>query len=299
MKLNSKDLFLLCQSAISAAYQAGHLISEYTYKQLDIKKKPGGRSLASQVVTEVDFMSQELILKTLLPTCEMYDLALLTEESIDDKSRFEKDYFWCIDPLDGTLPFVESKPGYAVSIALVAKDGTPQIGVVYDPVKKNLYHAITGQGAYKNNKSLTISCQEDRNQEMLSVFFDRSFFKGSLYNETELELKKLVSEMGFKDLNITQAGGSVISAIKVIEHAPSCYFKYPRPEDSGGSLWDYAATACIFNELDLIVADIYGHSMELNREESTFMNHKGFVFACEKELGERVKLIFNNLTKNK
>ena len=54
---------------------------------------------------------------------ERYDLALLTEELEDDGSRHVKDYFWCIDPIDGTLPFTQKKPGYGVSIALVARDG--------------------------------------------------------------------------------------------------------------------------------------------------------------------------------
>ena len=55
-----------------------------------------------------------------------YDLALLTEESEDDRSCFEKDYFWCIDPLDGTLPFTRNEAGYSVSIGLVAEMVRPE-----------------------------------------------------------------------------------------------------------------------------------------------------------------------------
>ena len=296
MKLTANDLFLLCQCAISAAYQAGHLISEYAGKSLSVKTKSDGLSQASQIVTEVDFMSQELILKTLLPTCKMYDLALLTEESTDDKSRFEKDYFWCIDPLDGTLPFTEFKPGYAVSVALVAKDGTPQVGVVYDPFRKDLYHAIKEKGAFKNGIELKLKTQFKSKNHKLSVFFDRSFFKGKLYEATEIELNNLVNETGFNGLTISQVGGSVISAIQVIEQVPACYFKYPRPEDSGGSLWDYAATACIFDELGLVATDIFGKPMELNRESSTYMNHNGFVFASDMKLGEKVKTTFKRIS---
>ena len=52
--------------------------------------------------------------------------------------RLELNYFWCIDPLDGTLPFIEGKVGYAVSIGLVSRDGTPLIGVVCDPYHQTL-----------------------------------------------------------------------------------------------------------------------------------------------------------------
>ena len=85
------------------------MIQKHAGYEIVVKNKPSGSSRASQIVTEVDLMSQEMILKHIHPTCEEYDLGLLIEESNDDLSRFEKDYFWCIDPLDGTLPFVEQQ----------------------------------------------------------------------------------------------------------------------------------------------------------------------------------------------
>ena len=99
-------------------------------------------------MTEVDFKSQQIILELIEPTLEKYDLALLSEEKEDDHSRFQKDYFWAIDPLDGTLPFIENMDGFAVSIALVSKAGIPIIGAVFDPTNSTLYHAIKGCGAF-------------------------------------------------------------------------------------------------------------------------------------------------------
>ena len=103
MRLSENDLFLLSQCAISAAYQAGHLIAKYANRKVEVNTKEGGTSLAAQVVTEVDYLSQEIILQILRPTCEIFDLALLSEESPDDRERLHKDFFWCIDPLDGYL----------------------------------------------------------------------------------------------------------------------------------------------------------------------------------------------------
>jgi len=123
MNLTSTNLSNLCKTAIEAAKQAGRLINSYTNKNITVQNKEAADSLASQVVTEVDVKAQDIILGVLSPTLEKYDLALLTEESVDDKSRFEKDYFWCIDPMDGTLAFTEKTPGYAVSVALVSKNG--------------------------------------------------------------------------------------------------------------------------------------------------------------------------------
>jgi len=161
MQLSSDDLTLLSQQAISAAKQAGALITRHAEQPILIQKKKGGDQPASQMVTEVDHLSQALILEILASTCVTYDLALLTEERTDDKQRLEKDYFWCIDPLDGTLPFIESIPGYAVSIALVSRSGRPQISVVYDPVKQTLYSAVRGQGAYRNSQSWALPLPDD------------------------------------------------------------------------------------------------------------------------------------------
>ena len=134
LKLNSTDIDALCKLAIEAAKSAGALISSYQNKSIEVLKKNTGDSYASQVVTEVDFKSQELILNILKPSIHQFDLAILSEEIQDTKNRLKKNYFWCIDPLDGTLPFTEGLSGYAVSIALIALNGEPQIGVVYDPV---------------------------------------------------------------------------------------------------------------------------------------------------------------------
>ena len=138
MKISIEDLSILTQNAISAAFQAGSLIRSYINKNVSSQIKEAGSSRASQVVTEVDFLSQEIIIKSLSSASLLYDLALITEELTDNFSRLQKDYFWCIDPLDGTLAFLQSSQGFAVSIALVSRAGKPKLGVVYDPQKDQL-----------------------------------------------------------------------------------------------------------------------------------------------------------------
>jgi fructose-1,6-bisphosphatase/inositol monophosphatase family enzyme len=117
-----------------------------------LREKKAGNTQASQVLTAVDRACETVILSYLLPTCTTFNIGLLSEETEDDKSRFEKDFFWCIDPMDGTLAFINKHPGFSVAIALVSKDGTPQIGVVLDPSTNNLYYAIKDKGAFKNGK---------------------------------------------------------------------------------------------------------------------------------------------------
>lgn len=282
MNLFSENLQDLCTVAISAAKKAGELISSYINKEISVQNKTGGLSLASQVITEVDLKSQEIILKELEPTFQKYDLALLTEESSDDKSRFEKDYFWCIDPLDGTLPFIEKKEGYSVSIALVSKDGTPQIGVVYNPVNNTLYHAIKGNRAFKNKKEWELSQQENT----FTFICDRSFKKHTDFEHIISDLKTFAKENGPNNFKLISQGGAAMNAIWVLENAPACYFKFPKKENSGGSIWDFAASACIFNEIGAISTNIQGNKLDLNRKDSTFMNHEGIIYSSDKEFVE-------------
>lgn len=154
----------------------------------------GGESLASQVVTEVDELSQPIILKHLQPACAAYDLALLTEGQADDGGRFDKHAFWCIDPLDGTLPFTESIPGYAVSIALVVRDGTPLIGVVHDPSTGRDFQTIKGQGTLRDGVPWQLDPQG--RSGLLRFVADRSMASHPHFEVGLARLKRLASEFG-------------------------------------------------------------------------------------------------------
>ncbi|APZ48103.1 inositol monophosphatase [Polaribacter reichenbachii] len=268
------DLQNLTDIAIQAALAAGKVIQKYMNDDVTILEKKIGDSLASQVLTEVDLKSEATVLSYLLPTCKTYDLGLLTEEQEDDKSRFSKEFFWCIDPIDGTLAFIKKQAGFSVSIALISKEGVPQIGVVFDPTTNNLYHAIKGQGAFKNRETWQLN--EPNNyltytiEKSLTTLPEKDEFIAILNREKEkLKLSELKEHFG---------SGSVLNAIAVAENRPAIMFKFPKKENGGGSFWDYASTVCIFNELGLQAGDFYGNALNLNSEKSTYMNEKGIFF---------------------
>ena len=285
MKLTPDHLNTLTDCAIEAARAAGEHIAQT--RPLNVQRKSGGDSFASQVLTEVDGQSQEIILQILEPTLAQFDLALLTEESEDDQSRQEKDSFWCIDPIDGTLPFIEGVPGYSVSIALVSHEGIPQIGVVFDPVEGTLYHAIRGAGAFRNSKHWNPDLRDHGSR--LQLFTDRSFAEQASYPQI---LQTLEIERS------TAQGGAVMNACWVLENAPACYFKFPKSGKGGGSLWDFAATACIFHEVGAVASDIHGNPLDLNRPGSTFMNHRGILFATDSDLAQKIIAYQKNLALN-
>ncbi len=247
----------------------------------------GGGTYASQVVTEVDQKAQDAILQILEPTCLEFDLALLTEESEDDRSRFEKDYFWCIDPLDGTLPFIRREPGYSVSIALVARNGAPVIGLVYDPVNDVLWQATKGHGVQKNGVRWEIL---PKGKELVFTY-DRSFKNHPERLRVLIDLENYAKSIGLQRLVATQFGGAVINACHALESAPGCHFKFAKPQEGGGSIWDYAATACLYQEAGAWVSDAFGEPLDLNRPDSTFMNHRGAVYATDPILASKILTI--------
>ncbi len=292
MKLQAKEISQLTEIAINAAKQSGAHIASALGAELDIKKKANGSSLASQVVTEIDLQSQAIILELLSPTLQAYNLALLAEESVDDQSRFEKDYFWCIDPLDGTLPFTEGKAGFSVSIALVDQSGCPWIGVVYDPYSDVLYHAVRRAGIFRNEKRWRPKVLNQKSKTTYSFVVDRSFLEEPTSEAIMEALRSIAKSEGCTNLEFMNYGGAVMNAIWTLMHPEACYFKFPKKNDRGGSLWDYAATTCIYNETKAIACDIFGHPLALNRSESTFMNHKGFIFSGSQQMAAWVRVVY-------
>ena len=284
------DLTELTKQAVQAAREAGELIRSYQDSEVEVLHKEGGDTYASQVVTETDRKAQDVILHILGPSCEEFDLAVLTEENEDDGSRFEKKFFWCIDPMDGTLPFIRKEPGYSVSIALVARDGSPQIGVVYDPVYDVLWQATKGQGVRRNGEPWTL----DASSKELTFTYDRSFTDRPERDRVLQELADYAQSLGLKKLVAAQFGGAVINACHALEAAPGCHFKFAKPQEGGGSLWDYAATACLFEEAGAVVSDVHGELLDLNRSDSTFMNHRGAVYATDQDLAERIRKILSS-----
>jgi len=290
MKLSSADLNLLANVAISAATEAGQLIARS--RPVEVEHKAVGEHLASMVVTEIDRRSEAIIVDRLTPTLKRFELGLLTEERNDDHSRLSADYFWCIDPLDGTLPFIEGVPGYAVSIALVDRAGMPWIGVVYDPVEATLLHAISGVGAFRDGARWPATLRSGSQampSDMLSVFADRSLVARSDKDQIVEALGEIAHKMGLSGVRWQVAAGAVMNACGVLANAPACYFKPPVVASGGGSLWDFAATACLFDEVGAIATDFRGAPLDLNRADSTFMNHRGVLFATDEALAAQVQ----------
>ena len=138
---------------VSIAKLAGDAIMEIYNRDFQVEYKDDKSPL-----TEADLKSNEIIIKGLqllssepgILNPELSALPILSEEGkeIPYDERKDWEYYWCIDPIDGTKEFIKKNGEFTVNIALIHKD-TPVLGVVYAPALGDMYWAVKGKGAYK------------------------------------------------------------------------------------------------------------------------------------------------------
>jgi myo-inositol-1(or 4)-monophosphatase len=126
----------------------------------------------TDIVTEADLASEAVVLPRL--TKAFPDHHIVSEEGGGagiGKSAEEAEYFWYVDPLDGTSNYASNIPFFSVSIGLADKHMNPLVGVVYDPFSDELYSAALGHGATRNDKPIRVSQQTALRQSMLCSGF--------------------------------------------------------------------------------------------------------------------------------
>lgn len=132
----------------------------------------------TDIVTEADLASEAVVIPRL--TAAFPDHRIVSEEGGGaglGKSAEEAEYFWYIDPLDGTSNYASNIPFFSVSIALADKHMNPLVGVVFDPFSNELYSAAQGYGATLNGKPIHASGQQSLAQSMLCSGFPYDSFK--------------------------------------------------------------------------------------------------------------------------
>lgn len=139
----------LANIAVRAARRAGAIILR-SIDRLDSLQVQVKRH--NDFVTEIDRQAEDAIIETIRKAHP--DHAILAEESGHHRSR--SDYEWIVDPLDGTTNYLHGFPAFAVSIA-VAERGRLSHGVVYDPLREELYVAVRGRGALLNDRRLRVT----------------------------------------------------------------------------------------------------------------------------------------------
>jgi myo-inositol-1(or 4)-monophosphatase len=137
----------LTRMAVDAARSAGRLVRDGFERPHETATK-GGREL----VTEVDRASEETILEAILAECP--DDLVIAEETAPTQADSHR--VWIVDPLDGTNNYAHGYPFFSIAIA-VEEDRVLRSGVVYDPLRDEMFVAEKGRGASVNGAPVRVS----------------------------------------------------------------------------------------------------------------------------------------------
>jgi len=159
------DLAPIRRIAVAAAREGAAVLRSRLGRVSDIQKKS-----PTDLVTEADKASEARILQTIRSAFP--DHGILAEESGINGGATNMQ--WIVDPLDGTTNFAHELGVFSVSVAF-AMDGQVVVGVVLDPMREELFWAVTGGGAWLNNHRISVSSTESVADSLLVTGFPYNF----------------------------------------------------------------------------------------------------------------------------
>ena len=216
------------------AKKAGNKIMKIYQKDFEVNYKNDNSPL-----TKADIESNNIItenLKKLYP-----EIPILSEENkeVPYNTRKNWEYFWLIDPLDGTKEFIKKNGEFTINIALIHKD-TAVVGVIYAPALEILYYAQKEKGVFKQEKNKILqrlSIDDHPNNDTLKVIVSKSH-----YNQETEECVNHLKNRYKKPIEFIRIGSSLKFCI-IAEGKADIY-----PRLSPTMEWDTAAGQAIVEE---------------------------------------------------
>lgn len=149
------------KEALEAAKKAGKMLRENIDSSSEIFFKG-----PVDLVTDLDNRSQRMIFDHLASCFPGHDF--MGEEGLSEDRGAE--FRWVIDPIDGTTNYVHGFPIFSISIALEV-EGEIRLGLVYDPMREEMFSAIKGQGAILGGKNIHVSSIDDLDKSLVATGF--------------------------------------------------------------------------------------------------------------------------------
>lgn len=226
----------LVNIAIEAARSAGRLIIR-AFERPDLTKIT--YKTERDFFTDVDRRSEKIIIDTIRKVYPEH--AVIAEES---GASGQHDFTWIIDPLDGTRNFTHNIPHFAISIA-VRVDDRVEHGVIYDPVRDELFIASAGRGAQLNGKRIRMA-QQGLAQALMAFSYANASAKESL--DLATKIAKLAPNCG----GIRYMGSAALDLAYLAAGRLDGYFA------NRLNLWDYAAGVLLIQEAGGFVTNWQG-----------------------------------------
>ena len=229
------------QTAIGIAREAGALLLPYYRRRVKVEYKG-----EVDIVTEADRASERLILDKLRDYFP--DHAVMAEESGGHAGHSV--YRWYIDPLDGTTNFAHSFPMFCVSMGL-ERDGEMILGVIFDPLREELFSAEKGSGAKLNDQRIHVSSVSHLEESLVATGFPSNKRHKSINIH-------FYHQISMRSHGVRRAGSAALDLAYVAAGRLDCFWEFNL------NPWDMAAGRLIIQEAGGCVTDMKGQPHLLN-----------------------------------
>lgn len=251
--------------AIQAARAAGQILRTHLARRVHVRYKGLGRYRSRNLVTNVDRLAQQAILTLIRRHCPGH--GVLAEEAVDHlrpggrrplASR-PSAYRWLIDPLDGTTNYAHRFPFFCVSIGLEYK-GQIILGVVYDPVRCELFTAERGKGARLNGRSIRVTATPRLDRSLLVTGFSYDSLLGQANNFRHF------LHFSLRTRGVRRTGSAALDLCYVAAGRLDGFWELKL------SPWDVAAGGLIVQEAGGSVTDFRGRPFSITAREIVASN---------------------------
>ncbi len=256
MDMNNEELLAVAKEAAAAA---GAVAREKFYQPLRVSSK-GFRDY----VTDADLAAQEAIttmIRTVFP-----DHGFLTEEE-DGTLPTAGPVIWIIDPIDGTTNYSRGIPVFCVSIAAVLNrppfvDADLLVGVIYDPMRDEMFSAVAGGGSQLNGRPMQASTTADLEPAVIAADWNRS---GAIRQRTLDSVNRLVHDVD----GIRSFASAALALAWVAAGRVDGYFNYSLMS------WDVAAASLLIHQAGGRLTDSLGRPLTYGRDNLVCLASNG------------------------
>lgn len=241
--------------AKEAALEAGKIALKYFGKKHSFKIKNGDKS---NFATTADLEAEKKIIEIIRNSFP--DHTFIAEESGETGKNSE--YTWVIDPIDGTSIFSVGLPYFTVSVGLLKND-QPLLGVIYQPVTKDLYYAVLGKGAFLNSKRINVSHVKELQSSVLGADFAH---RGKRAQKTEKYILPFLNKI----LYPISTGGDVLLFAQIGRGVLDGFV-------TETNIWDCLTGAIIILEAGGKVTDGKGELIDWSKKRMEIVTSNGLI----------------------
>ncbi|WP_067839802.1 inositol monophosphatase family protein [Amphibacillus sediminis] len=221
-------------------------------REIETKSNP------NDLVTEMDKKVEEFFASKIRSCFPGH--RILSEEGFGDQVSELTGTVWIIDPIDGTMNFVHQKRTFSISLAIY-HEGIGEIGLVYDVMADQLYHAQRGKGAYKNDQKLDrLPKEKSLNQSILML---NTWWCTPNHIVDDEKVRELVQTVR----GTRTYGSAALEFAYLAEGIVDCYISFQLHP------WDMAAGVILYHEVGGLTLQANGQPLTMVKQEPLVAGH--------------------------